>query len=686
MESELGRGAFSHVYLARQCDLAHRLVVLKISAESFSEADKIAQLQHANIVPIYSVHRLGNLSAVCMPYFGAATLADVVCEIHKSGSLPQSGRVIVDTLTACARRRQQQGRQLPLNQDAAEKNKPLDGSKRDHQKGSGNEGRLKALSGLSYVEAVLRIGAKLADGLNHAHERGILHCDLKPANVLLADDGEPMILDFNLSEDLKQNINDREVLVGGTIPYMALEQIDALQHRIRSGDARSDVYSLGVILFELLSGRYPFPIRKCSSLDETLATMVHDRQKLPLTVRSINPNVTPAVESIIQRCLCIDLSRRYQNAAELHEDLERHLNQLPLRHAREPSVSERARKWMRRHSWLASIIGIVSLVMLISVAVEMHQKHLRVSAVAAESRDLMQAGQQALDDDNAEVAHGRILSAWMKVQSEPSLIDDQLYVAAWLDHSRMAVVQREWRQRVPPREYDDRRDEAFLLSLLLEHPVEQQLPMARDAILAATSLTIPGDSGWTREREHLMLVETDLIELESGSEQALKHLDASSEFSSRLFHKRRAALLKRLDRGGDAEEASHKADMFPPDKAVDEFLSGVARARRREFDLALQNFEHVLDLQPDSFIARLFQAICFLNSNRPHLAKVALTACIAQRPSFTWSHFFRSRVSAALGDEKAAIIDLQRVLDMKPSEPLRRAALNEMQLVRSKMK
>ena len=686
LQSELGRGAFSRVYLARQGDLAHRLVVLKFSAESFAEADKIAQLQHANIVPIYSVHRVGNLSAVCMPYFGAATLADVVREIHGSGLFPQSGHAIVETLIACNRRTQQQCPQVTLNRNASETRERLESSEWNRAKGSGYEGRLKSLSSVSYVDAVLWIGAKLAGGLNHAHQRGILHRDLKPANVLVADDGEPMMLDFNLSEDLKQSINDRETLVGGTVPYMAPEQIHAFQYRIRSGDARSDLYSLGVILFELLSGQYPFPIRNGSSLEETLANMLHDRQKLPLKLRSMNPEVTPAVEAIIQRCLCADPSHRYQSAAELQEDLERHLKQLPLRHAHEPSMSERARKWTRRHSRLTSIIGVVSLVLIISLAVEMYQKRLRLSAVDAEILGLMQAGQQALDEGDADVAHGRFLSAWMKVQAEPSLIDYQLGIAGWLDHSRMAVVQRQWRQRVPPREFDDLREEALLLSLLLEQPVEQQLPIARDAILAATNLTIPEDSGWTHEREQLMLVESDLIELESGPEQALKQLDASSEFSSRLFHKRRAALLQRLDRTDDAEQARHKAQMFPPDEAVDEFLSGIAQARRREFDEALQHFEHVLDLQPESFKARFFQAICFQHLNRPSEARVALTACIAQRPSLMWSYFFRGQVSAALGDKNAAIVDLQRVLDLKPSVPLRRAALDKMQSVRSQLK
>lgn len=126
------------------------------------------------------------------------------------------------------------------------------------------DGALKTLSGLTYVEAVLWIGAKLADGLSHAHERGILHRDLKPANVLLADDGRPMLLDFNLSADLKQSASVREMLVGGTLLYMAPEQIYAFQQRIHSGDTRSDMFSLGVILFELLAGRNPFSVRQGS--------------------------------------------------------------------------------------------------------------------------------------------------------------------------------------------------------------------------------------------------------------------------------------------------------------------------------------------------------------------------------------------------------------------------------------
>src|SRR5262245_1393737 len=100
LERRLGRGAFATVFLARQGDLAKRPVALKISSELFSESQTLAQLQHTSIVPIYSVHRVGHLHAVCMPYFGATTLADVLKQWKSDGSLPRSGKAVADTVRA----------------------------------------------------------------------------------------------------------------------------------------------------------------------------------------------------------------------------------------------------------------------------------------------------------------------------------------------------------------------------------------------------------------------------------------------------------------------------------------------------------------------------------------------------------------------------------------------------------
>lgn len=429
--------------------------------------------------------------------------------------------------------------------------------------------------------------------------------------------------------------------------------------------------------------------------------MLHDRRKTPPRLRLLNPAASPAVEAVVRRCIEPDPARRYQTAGELHEDLERHLKQLPLRHTSEPSLRERTQKWTQRHARLTAVMSFVLIVGGVSLAIGAHRENKRVTAVEAEVAQLMEAGRQALDDHDVDVAHGRFLAAWMKVQAEPALVDHQPGVAGWLDHSRRAVIQKQWRLRTHPREFDQRRDEALVLSLVLPTSATQQgarqalLPVtvnetgksvtptmlglanaasdntARDALHAAMDLTVAGDPGWTRERELLTLVEADLTSLESNAERALQHLDETHEFSSRAFHQCRAKLLEQLGRDNEAKQAALMGDQFPSERSVEPFVDGMCLARRQKFDRALNEFETVLDVQPDLFNARLFQAICFLKVNRPSEAKVALTSCIAQRPQFQWSYFFRSQASVALGDEKAARADLQAVLDMNPSETLR---------------
>ena len=123
-----------------------------------------------------------------MPYFGSATLAEVIADLGRSpAALPQTGRGLLSTLFET-----RVDGSAPTRTDDEPAAAPAE-----------EPPALTAVGKMSYVEAVLWIAARLADGLAHAHERGILHCDLKPANVLLTDDGQPMLLDFNLAADRK---------------------------------------------------------------------------------------------------------------------------------------------------------------------------------------------------------------------------------------------------------------------------------------------------------------------------------------------------------------------------------------------------------------------------------------------------------------------------------------------------
>ncbi len=115
----------------------------------------------------------------------------------------------------------------------------------------------------SFVRASAWIGARLAEGLEHAHSRGLLHRDLKPSNILIAADGTPMLLDFNLAADCVNPEEGDRAMMGGTLPYMAPEHLDAFNPNgstpPEAVDERADVYALGLILFEMIAGQHPFP-------------------------------------------------------------------------------------------------------------------------------------------------------------------------------------------------------------------------------------------------------------------------------------------------------------------------------------------------------------------------------------------------------------------------------------------
>ncbi len=340
---ELGRGAFGRVYLARQGDLAGRAVALKVACDITGESQTLAQLQHTNIVPIYSFHRVGQFQAVCMPYFGRTTLAHVVRHISDRPTLPSSGKELRSTLNLGHDLTVRASERMTVS--GAESSKPGAAVEPPAAPATTDTATPVApdgwshLEGLSYIEVVLTLGGQLADGLAHAHRRGILHRDLKPANVLLTDDGRPMLLDFNLAEDVKQRTSTERAAVGGTLPYMAPEHIEAYRTCKGRLDERCDLFSLGVILFELLTGRHPYPLRKGSTKENAIA-MVADRQKPPPSLRPYNPTLSPAVEAIVHKCLAPLPAHRYQKAEDLREDIDRHLNHLPLRHATNPSKRE----------------------------------------------------------------------------------------------------------------------------------------------------------------------------------------------------------------------------------------------------------------------------------------------------------------------------------------------------------
>ncbi len=337
----LGRGAFARVYLAREKALGNRPVALKVSQRGGAEADILGRLRHDNIVPVYSIQPdpLSDLTVVCMPYLGSATLENVLD--HGFGHIPLSPEGSVGHVSNVAGQGERRGESptwaprqaetiLEATRPAANEVEWLSTSKPS-----------KTLLRGSYVEGVLELGWQLAEALAFVHDQGIYHRDLKPSNVLVRPDGRPMLLDFNLSFDAQAL---EKAALGGTPLYMSPEQLRAMDDHSKALcllDGRSDLYSLGVILYELLSGALPFGDIP-GSLTQVQQELQLRQPRGPRSLREVNRQVDRKLAGIIEKCLAFQPADRYQTAQELAT---------ALRSCR--SGGRRLRSWLAYHPKMA---------------------------------------------------------------------------------------------------------------------------------------------------------------------------------------------------------------------------------------------------------------------------------------------------------------------------------------------
>jgi serine/threonine protein kinase/tetratricopeptide (TPR) repeat protein len=641
---ELGRGAFGRVYLARQGDLANRLVALKVSSDILGESQVLAQLQHTNIVPIYSMHRAAPFQAVCMPYFGATTLKHVLDDLEGRDSLPDSGKGLVSTLNQRKSATLPWRSTHPLVRPKPDRPKqPAEPTPVQPQPTSGEAEEtpavtLKMLEGLSYVHAVLWVGARLADGLAHAHERGILHRDLKPENVLLTEDGQPMLLDFNLSQDTKLLTNAAAAAVGGTLPYMAPEHLLAFQGGARTVDARSDVYALGIILYELLTARYPFPTYP-GLVKSALPQMVKDRQQSPPRLRCWNKAVSPAVESIVRHCLEPQPGERYQSARDLLEDLERHLHDLPLKHAPEPSLRERTRKWVRRHPRLTSttsvaVFAAAVVIALGTVAFLRGQRLSRLQAVEClnEFHGEMQTAQFLLykrtpDPDQVEEGFRQCRAALDRYH----VIDNP----RWQESADVRNLPAESRDRL-------REDVGELLFLCA----------------GANGSLLPGRGAATVEEKTRGALRLNDIATSCYDEDRVP----------RAVWLQRGELLACLQQNEAAEQALRKAGETPLRTARDRYLAARMQQKAGNYRKALALLEEATQLDPQDFSAWFVKGYCHDALKQHAEATACYSTCLALRPAFHWAWFNRGLAHLNQLHYQKAYADFDQAARLAPTE------------------
>ena len=204
----------------------------------------------------------------------------------------------------------------------------------------------------------LEIMAKICEAVHHAHQRGIIHRDLKPGNILVDETGQPKILDFGVARMTDSDTHvTRQTDLGqlvGTLDYMSPEQVLADPLEL---DTRSDVYTLGVILYELLAGRPPYILSR--KLHEAVQTI---RETDPDPLSTVSKSYRGDLETIVAKALEKDKARRYASAADLAGDIQRYLNDEPIT-ARPPSTAYQLQKFARRHRALVAGIAAVFVVL-----------------------------------------------------------------------------------------------------------------------------------------------------------------------------------------------------------------------------------------------------------------------------------------------------------------------------------
>jgi tetratricopeptide (TPR) repeat protein len=371
---EVGRGGMGVVYEAVQVSLNRRvaLKVLPFAAtldprrlQRFkNEAQAAAGLHHTHIVPVYGVGCERGVHYYAMQFIEGHTLAAALAALRRQRGLAGGSADEASAAGAAA------GQPTTAYPPAADEPAAAPAS----TEAAAALTTEKPGAGPAYCRRVAELGVQAAEALEHAHQLGVVHRDVKPANLLVDGRGSLWVTDFGLAQvAMGEGLTLTGDLVG-TLRYMSPEQALAKRAGI---DQRTDVYSLGATLYELLTLR---PAFAGADRQELLRQIAFEE---PWPPRKIDRGIPAELETIILKAMAKNPDERYGSAKELAEDLGRYVRDEPIR-ARRPSVVQRARRWSRRHPALvrSAAVFVVLAAAVLGYGVRDRQARLAVAADA----------------------------------------------------------------------------------------------------------------------------------------------------------------------------------------------------------------------------------------------------------------------------------------------------------------
>jgi serine/threonine protein kinase len=368
---EIGRGGMGIVYEAEQESLGRR-VALKVLASQATrtpqqvqrflrEARSAAQLHHSNIVPVFGIGEYNGLHYYAMQFISGLGLDSVLeemrrlsCDGARNGQPDRSTTNLGDMETRSSVALSLLSGRFAQPEPASEANAPSQSSASIAPAGQSS----LTVSGGSATQrgkAAAKIGLQVAEALEYAHQQGTLHRDIKPSNILLDGLGTAWVTDFGLAKAAADEDLTRSGDLVGTLRYMAPERLGG------RADARSDVYALGLTLYELLSLRVAFD---GMDHDQLIYQVMHTE---PPRLCRLVPALSRDLETIVHKAIEKNPNDRYQSAGTMAEDLRCVLDDQPIG-ARRVGSTERVARWARRNPWLAGLcFAVVVLLAVIAV-------------------------------------------------------------------------------------------------------------------------------------------------------------------------------------------------------------------------------------------------------------------------------------------------------------------------------
>jgi tetratricopeptide (TPR) repeat protein len=491
-----------------------------------------------------------------------------------------------------------------------------------------------------------RLLETLARAVHYTHQRGILHRDLKPTNILLTADGTPKITDFGLAKVLDADTGPTRTETWlGTPSYMAPEQAAADPKKV---GASADVYSLGAILYELLTGRPPF------QGTTALTTLEQVRTHEPVPPRLWRTAISRDLETICLKCLEKEPGKRYSSAEALADDLRRFLQGEPIQ-ARPVALWQRLwRSARRRPAMVARVAAAAALLCVLLTC----GWYFQVAGQLARHRAKTQY-QKFVRYRNEAHFYGLVATdsgrLFLGAETPASLNAAESAARKALD---LAGVQLDSKAPVVASSF----------------PAERRTEIAADCYsLLLVLASIRGQQLWQLANSPPPLRDGQREGDKERSQEALRLLNSARKlgFRTRAYHLQRAHLLEQAGRPAEARKERDRARSLPLAGALDYFLLGKEQYRRGHWDSARTSFNRALAVQPGHFWAQFFLAVCHLQGQHWEAAKAGLNACVSQHPDFIWAYLFRSFANERLEAFPEAAADFQKALSLHPNEDAR---------------